>query len=216
MPLRSVRVIRAVHAVLTFLACVGFAAAAHAGGPAQLRAFVDGAQRGKATFRQVVAAKDGRRPQESSGTFSFARPGKFRWSYEKPVEQLIVGDGERVWVYDRDLNQVIVRRIDRALGSSPAALLAGDNALEKNFDIADAGKSDGLEYVDAKPKSPDSGFARVRIGFRDSLPRAMELEDMFGNVTTLTFGSFERNPALDAGEFRFAVPKGADVVGDPS
>jgi len=203
-----------VRAVLAIVPLLGFAATADAGGPEQLRAFLDGAKVGKATFRQVVAAKDGRRPQESSGTFAFARPGKFRWAYEKPVEQLIVGDGERVWVYDQDLNQVIVRKVDRALGSSPAALLAGDNALEKNFDIVDAGKSDGLDYVEAKPKSADTGFEHVRIGFRDNLPRAMELKDAFGNVTTLTFGGFERNPALDAGQFRFVVPKGADVVGD--
>jgi outer membrane lipoprotein carrier protein len=201
-------------AALAIASVLGFATAAQAGGPEQLRAFLDGARQGKAAFRQVVAAKNGRRPQESSGTFAFARPGKFRWSYEKPVEQLIVGDGERVWVYDRDLNQVIVRRMDQALGASPAALLAGNDALEKNFDITDAGNADGLEYVEARPKSSESGFERVRIGFRDNLPRAMELTDSFGNVTTLTFGSFERNPALDAAQFRFAVPKGADVVGD--
>ena len=186
----------------------------HATGPGQLRAFLDGSRHGNATFRQVVAAKDARRAQESSGTFAFARPGKFRWAYEKPFAQLIVGDGERVWVYDQDLNQVIVRKLDRALGASPAALLAGDNALEKNFDIVDAGSADGLEFVEAKPKSSDSGFERVRIGFKDNLPRAMELKDTFGNVTTLTFGSFDRNPRLDPGQFQFAVPKGADVVGD--
>jgi len=208
------RLPRRVRDVLVMVLLLGIAPAAGAAGTAQLRAFLDGAKVGKATFRQVVAAKDGGRPRESSGTFSFARPGKFRWSYEKPVAQLIVGDGERVWVYDQDLNQVIVRKIDLALGASPAALLAGDNALEKNFEVTDAGTIDGLEYVDAKPRSPDSGFENVRIGFRDNLPRAMELKDAFGHVTTLTFGTFERNPALDAAQFRFAVPNGADVVGD--
>ncbi len=91
------------------------------------------------TFRQVVAAKGQQGTRESTGTFSFQRPGKFRWVYETPYEQLIVGDGEKLWVYDRDLNQVIVRKLDRRLGSTPAALLAGDSALEKNFDLADAG-----------------------------------------------------------------------------
>jgi outer membrane lipoprotein carrier protein len=207
---RCRRILRALAiAALTFAA-----AAAHATGTEQLKAFLAGAKSGKATFRQVVAAKEGRRAQESSGTFAFARPGKFRWAYEKPFAQLIVGDGERVWVYDQDLNQVIVRRIDRALGASPAALLAGDNALERNFTIADAGNVDGVEFIEAKPKSADSGFQRVRIGFRDNLPRTMELADSFGNATTLHFGSFERNLAADAGQFRFDVPKGADVVGD--
>ena len=189
-------------------------AAVRADGLAQLKAFNETTNSGKTTFTQTVAAKGQAQPKESKGTFSFQRPGKFRWAYEKPFEQLIVGDGERLWVYDRDLNQVIVRKLDLALGSTPAALLAGDSALEQNFDLVDAGKGDGLEYVEAKPRSPDTGFERVRIGFADSLPRTMELKDAFGNVTTLTFGSLERNSAQDAGQFRFVPPKGADVVGE--
>jgi outer membrane lipoprotein carrier protein len=180
----------------------------------QLRAFVDGAKSGKATFRQVVAARGQRSVREAAGTFTFLRPGKFRWTYVQPYEQLIVGDGAKLWIYDRDLNQVIVRKLDAALGQSPAALLAGDNALERGFDLADDGKGDGLEFVVAKPKSAESGFERVRIGFRDNLPRAMELEDTFGNVTALTFTDFERNPALDRTQFTFVPPKGADVVGE--
>jgi outer membrane lipoprotein carrier protein len=185
-----------------------------AAGLDQLRAFLDGAKSGRTTFRQVVAAKGRGAPQESAGTFAFARPGRFRWSYEKPFEQLIVGDGEKLWIYDRDLNQVIVRTLDRALGTSPAALLAGSNALEANFALADAGSADGLDFVDAKPKAADTGFERVRIGFRENLPRTMELRDTFGNVTTLSFGAFERNPSVDPGLFRFVPPKGADVVGE--
>ncbi len=188
--------------------------AAHASAIEQLKAFVAGARSGRTTFKQVVTSKGPRGTNESSGTFAFQRPGKFRWVYEKPYEQLIVGDGEKLWIYDRDLNQVIVRKLDAALGSSPAALLAGDNALEKNFDLSDADAHDGLEWVDAKPKAADTGFERVRIGFKDNQPRAMELRDTFGNVTTLTFGTFERNPALDSAQFRFAPPKGADVVGE--
>ena len=199
---------------LVVLPVLFLAGIAHAGGQSQLRAFLDGAKLGNATFKQVVAAKEGRAAQESTGTFAFARPGKFRWAYQKPFAQLIVGDGARVWVYDQDLNQVIVRKLDRALGASPAALLAGDNQLERNFTLADAGSADGLEYVEATPKSAESGFERVRIGFRDNLPRAMELKDSFGNVTTLSFGSFERNPRLDPSQFQFTVPIGADIVGD--
>lgn len=186
----------------------------YASGLDQLKAFVQGTKSGRATFKQEVVGKASRDTKESTGTFTFQRPGKFRWAYEKPYEQLIVGDGGKLWIYDRDLNQVIVRKLDIALGASPAALLAGDNALEKNFDLTDAGKSDGLEIVDAKPKSADSGFERVRIGFRDNLPRSMELKDTFGNVTSLTFGTFERNAVLDAAQFRFVPPQGADVVGE--
>ena len=194
--------------------CLAVAAAGEAAGLDQLQAFLTGAKSGKATFRQVVAPKGRQAAQESAGTFTFQRPGRFRWVYEQPYEQLIVGDGSKLWIYDRDLNQVIVRTLDVALGGSPAALLAGDNALEKHFTLADAGRGDGLELVDARPKSAESGFERVRIGFRDNLPRRMELTDAFGNLTTLEFGSFERNPALDAAQFRFVPPKGADVVGE--
>ena len=189
-------------------------APAHASGVTQLNAFVDGAKTGRATFRQSVLAKGGREPQVSSGTFTFLRPGRFRWAYEKPFEQLIVGDGTKLWIYDRDLNQVITHTQDVSLGASPAALLAGDNALDRNFDVVDAGASDGLDFIEAKPRAPESGVERVRIGIRDNLPRTMELRDTFGNVTTLTFESFERNVKLDPAQFVFVPPKGADVVGD--
>jgi outer membrane lipoprotein carrier protein len=186
----------------------------HASGLEQLKTFVQGTKSGRATFKQEVAGKSSRGTQTSTGTFTFQRPGKFRWAYEKPYEQLIVGDGGKLWIYDRDLNQVIVRKLDVALGASPAALLAGDNALEKNFDLSEGGRSDELELIDAKPKAADSGFESVRIGFKDNLPRTMELKDTFGNVTSLTFGGFERNAVLDAAQFRFVPPKGADVVGE--
>ena len=167
----------------------------------------------KGTFKQSVASKTRPAPQNSTGTFAFLRPGKFRWTYDKPFEQLIVGDGTRVWVYDRDLNQVVVRKLDVALGATPAALLAGDNALEKNFDLTAGVSNDTLEFVEATPKTSESQFTRVRIGFRDNLPRRMELTDAFGQITTLDFASVERNPVLAATLFRFDVPSGADVVG---
>ena len=206
--MRGARALLAVAmAIVPALAC--------AGGIDELHAFLDGAKNGRATFTQTVVARSGRAPQLSSGTFAFARPGKFRWSYEKPYEQLVVGDGARVWVYDRDLNQVIVRELDAALGATPAALLAGDNALEKNFSLVDAGAADGLAWVEATPKSADSTFTKVRIGFRGELPRAMELVDAFGQTTRLAFDTFERNVAIPADQFRFAPPPGADVVQAP-
>ncbi len=197
-----------------FALAIAFASAAAAAGIDQLRAFVDGARTGKATFRQVVMAKSGRVPQASSGTFAFARPGKFRWSYDKPYAQLLVGDGDKLWIYDRDLNQVIIKKLDRALGATPASLLAGSNAFETNFVLIDGGNADGVEFVEAKPKSPDTGFDRIRIGFKENLPRTMELHDNFGQVTQLTFDTFERNPALDPALFRFSSPPGADVIGN--
>lgn len=183
-----------------------------AGGIDELHAFLDGAKNGRATFRQAVVSKNARGGQMSSGTFAFQRPGKFRWTYEKPWEQIVVGDGAKVWVYDKDLNQVIVRELDAALGATPAALLAGDNALEQNFTLVDGGSADGLAWVEATPKSPESTFTKVRIGFRNQLPRAMELTDAFGQSTRLDFERFERNVALAPDLFRFVPPQGADVV----
>jgi outer membrane lipoprotein carrier protein len=193
---------------------MALASAAAASGIDQLRAFVDGARTGKATFRQVVAGKSGRVPQASSGTFAFARPGKFRWSYDKPYAQLLVGDGDKLWIYDRDLNQVIIKKLDRALGATPASLLAGSNAFETNFVLIDGGNSDGIEFVEAEPKSADTGFDHIRIGFKENLPRTMELHDSFGQLTQLTFDTFERNPAIDPALFRFSPPPGADVIGN--
>jgi outer membrane lipoprotein carrier protein len=128
----------------------------------------------------------------------FSRPGKFRWTYDKPYYQLIVGDGERLWVYDRDLNQVSTKKLSAALGASPAALLAGDNALDKNFDLKEGGTADGIEWVDAQPKNQDAGFQFLRIGFVGEALRSMELTDSFGQVTTIAFEKFERNPQLPA------------------
>jgi outer membrane lipoprotein carrier protein len=198
-----------------WLACALFACASTALGSGldQLHAFLEGTQSAQGNFRQVVVNRDGRTTQTSSGTFAFLRPGKFRWTYDKPFDQLIVGDGEKVWVYDRDLNQVIVRPLDAALGATPAALLAGDNALEKNFTLVAGGAESGIEYVDATPKTNESQFKRIRLGFTDELPRRMLLTDAFGQTTELTFADVQRNPKLPPPTFTFTLPKGADVVG---
>jgi len=194
-------------------AFVLYAAASFASGLDQLHAFLEGTRSAQGAFTQVVVNREGRTTQTTAGTFAFARPGKFRWTYDKPFDQLIVGDGEKVWVYDRDLNQVIVRKLDAALGATPAALLAGDNALEKNFSLVAAGAENAIDYVDATPKTADSQFKRIRLGFVDNLPRRMVLTDAFGQTTELTFSDVRRNPDLPPDTFRFTPPKGADVVG---
>lgn len=204
-------VMRTLFAVLVML---GLAPAAQAGALDQLRAFLDGTRTGRANFVQVVEGKSARKATESRGTMAFERPGRFRWTYATPYEQLIVGDGTRLWVYDRELNQVTVRTLGDALGASPAALLAGDNALEKSFTLRDGGAVDGIEWVEATPKSADTSFRQVRIGFADGRLRAMVLADAFGQTTRLAFADVERNPKLDAALFRFTPPPGADVVGE--
>jgi outer membrane lipoprotein carrier protein len=200
---------------VALLASLAASSLAYAGGIDELHAFLSGAKNGRAAFKQTVVSRSGRAPQNSSGTFAFQRPGKFRWSYDKPFEQLVVGDGAKVWVYDKDLNQVIVRPLDAALGATPAALLAGDNALERNFTLVDGGNADGLAWVDATPKAAESTFTKVRIGFRAGLPHAMELTDAFGQTTRLAFDTFEKNVAVAADAFRFVPPAGADVVQAP-
>ena len=180
----------------------------------RFKAFAGGTQAARADFEQTVRDRAGKTLQQAKGRFVFQRPGKFRWVYDKPVDQLIVGDGERVWIHDRDLNQVTVRRLTRALGSTPAALLAGSAEVEKAFDLSEAGARDGLEWLEAKPKEREAGFDRVRMGFGENGIQAMELVDHFGQTTVLRFSKLVRNPKVDPSEFRFTPPQGADVLGE--
>jgi outer membrane lipoprotein carrier protein len=180
----------------------------------RFKTFLRDTQSARAEFEQKVYGREGKLTQESAGSFVFQRPGRFRWTYAKPVDQLIVGDGERVWIYDRDLNQVTVRRLSRALGSTPAALLAGASDVEKAFELRDAGSRDGLEWMEAKPKEREAGFELVRMGFGPQGVQAMELIDHFGHTTRLRFSNLQRNPKIDPAEFRFEPPPGADVLGE--
>jgi outer membrane lipoprotein carrier protein len=179
------------------------------------KSFVSGTQSARASFDQKVFDKGGRLTQEARGSFVFQRPGRFRWVYEKPADQVIVGDGERVWIYDRELNQVTVRKLSAALGSTPAALLSGSADVAKAFELSDAGSRDGLDWLQAVPRDRDAGFERMRIGFGPGgRLQAMELVDHFGQTTRLRFSALERNPKVDPAEFRFDPPKGADVLGE--
>jgi outer membrane lipoprotein carrier protein len=185
---------------------------ARAGSLDQLRAFLTQTTSARGEFTQRVSTRGGASQPASSGRFVFQRPGKFRWTYEKPYEQVIVADGTRLVLYDKDLNQVTVRKLGAALPSSPASILFGSNEFDKEFEVTDGGSRDGLEWVQAKPRAKDSTFERIEIGFRDGLPQAMRLADNFGQVTQLAFTKVERNPKLDAGAFAFTPPKGADVL----
>ncbi len=198
---------------ILFLLCL-FPGLASASGTEALKSFLGGTQSVKARFAQMVLDKNLKPLQQAQGVMQFSRPGKFRWDYVKPYEQTIVGDGARLWIYDKDLNQVTVRKLDRALGASPAALLAGSNDLERDFTLSDSGSKDGLDWLDAVPKSRDTAFERVRMGFGKSGLAAMELRDQFGQITVITFADIERNPPIAAEVFRFTPPKGADVISE--
>jgi outer membrane lipoprotein carrier protein len=189
-----------------------FASGVQAAALDQLKTFVTTVKSAKGEFvqRQVKTAPDGstRLAGTSNGTFSFARPGKFTWHYAKPYEQLLQADGQTLYIYDKDLNQVTERKLDNALGSSPAAILFGSNDLDKNFTLKEGAAKDGIEWLELTPKAKDTQFERFKGGNLEG----MELRDTFGNVTLLTFSGIQKNPALPAGQFRFDVPKGADVL----
>jgi outer membrane lipoprotein carrier protein len=180
----------------------------------RLRAFVHDTQTARARFTQSVTDKNGRLVQQTSGEFAIARPGKFRWSVDKPYQQLLVGDGERVWIYDPDLNQVVKRRNDQALGSTPAALLAGRDDVERAFDWRDLPAADGLDWLGATPKDKESAFSDIRLGFDAAGLAALDILDNFGQRTRIRLTGLERNPKLPPDLFRFTPPQGADVVGD--
>jgi len=199
---------------LALLMLVFLCGTAEAAALERFHSFLQTTQSVRADFDQKVRDRSGKLVQESKGSFVLLRPGRFRWTYAKPVDQLIVGDGQRVWIYDRDLNQVTVRRLSKALGSTPAALLAGSSDVENAFELAEAGQRDGLEWLEAKPRDREAGFERIRMGFDVAGVRAMELTDNFGQTTLLRFSNLARNPRVDPAEFRFQPPKGADVLGD--
>lgn len=168
----------------------------------------------RAHFAQIVLDSNMRMLQQATGTMQFSRPGKFRWEYDKPYEQIIVGDGARVWLYDKDLNQVTVRRFDRALGSSPAALLAGSNEIEKDYTLTGLSSRDGLDWLEAVPRTRDTAFERIKLGFGRSGLEAMELRDQFGQITVIKFSTIERNARLPPEAFRFTPPTGAAVISE--
>jgi len=187
---------------------------AHAGGVDRLKAFIAGAKTAEADFTQTVSDKNGRVSQQASGKMAFARPGKFRWDYSKPYEQVIVGDGVKLWLHDADLEQVTVKSLGDVIAGTPAALLAGDNAIEKYFVLKDAGTADGLEWLEATPKNKDTSFERIRMGFKGDTLVQMELFDFFGQRTTLKLSRMVRNPSIAPSRFTFTPPKGADIIGE--
>lgn len=177
-----------------------------------LKSFVADVKSGRADFTQTVTSPDGAKKKTSSGSFEFARPNRFRFGYTKPYEQLIVGDGQKVWLHDVDLNQVTVRPFDRALGATPAALLAG-GSLDKDFDLKALPDADGLQWAQALPKTKDGSFQSLKVGFASGNKlAAIEIVDAFGQRSRLDFKGFEPNAAVPAERLRFTPPAGVDVI----
>jgi outer membrane lipoprotein carrier protein len=188
--------------------CCGLA---HADAVDTLKEFVRDVKTGRAAFTQVVTSPDGAKKKNSSGSFEFSRPNRFRFAYLKPFEQLIVGDGQKVWIYDADLNQASSRKLTAALGSTPAALLAG-GSLEKDFELSALPAKDGLEWAQALPRSKDGAFQSMRVGFKGKELAAVEIIDSFGQRSLLQFSQFAANVNMPAEAFKFTPPPGADVI----
>jgi outer membrane lipoprotein carrier protein len=166
-------------------------------------------------FVQRLQSGDAGPVEESQGELTMLRPDRFRWDYRKPFEQQIVADGKRLWIYDPELEQVIVKPLDEALSSTPALLLSGQGSLEEQFIISELPARDsGLEWVRLEPKRDDAGFQSVQLGFDAQNLRRMELLDAFGQRTQIEFMNIQRNPKLDPKLFNFTPPPGVDVVGE--
>jgi outer membrane lipoprotein carrier protein len=202
--MNSFRVVAAA-AVLAAASTAAFADAAES-----LRSFVKDVKSGQSTFTQTVTSPDGAKKKVSSGSFSFARPNRFRFDYAKPYAQTIVSDGQKVWFHDPDLNQVTVRKVADALGSTPVALLTG-TSIEKTFDLKNQPDQGGLEWVMATPKESGGTIQWLKAGFKGKGLVAVEIADSFGQRSLLSFDKLATDVAVAPEAFRFAVPPGADV-----
>ena len=196
--------------LLLFAGVFAFAAA-RADSVDTLRDFIRDVKTGRAQFTQTVTSSDGAKKKVSSGSFEFARPNRFRFVYVKPFAQVIVADGQKVWIYDADLNQASSRKLGAALGSTPAALLAG-GSLDADFDLAALPARDGLDWVAATPKQKDAAFKSLQVGFKGKELAAVEIVDAFDQRSSLRFAQFAGGVEIPADDFRFKPPPGADIV----
>lgn len=204
---------------ITAILIAASAPLASADGLKSLETFLKGSQAGRADFTQTVTSppKEGQaaRSKTSSGSFEFQRPGRFKFIYKKPFEQTIVADGQTLWLYDADLNQVTQRPQAQALGTTPAALLASAadlQALRADFALENAPDQDGLQWVQASPKAKDGQLQSVRVGFAGEQLAALEILDSFGQRSVIRFAHLQTLPSLPAGTFQFKPPAGADVL----
>ena len=198
------------------LAAVG----AWADGHQDLEKFLREVSSGKSNFTQVVTSpkrstETVARSKTSTGTFEFLRPNRFRFEYTKPFEQTIVADGQTLWLFDVDLNQVTARGQKEVLGSTPAALIAAGTdikALSEAFELKPGAAKDGLEWLEAKPKDRNGQLQMVRVGFKQGQLSVLDIEDSLGQRSVLTFNNWQANAALKADNFKFQPPAGASVM----
>ena len=211
MPIRHSPIVKSLACVLL---CALAPAALAVDGAERLRAFLDQVDSLRAEFEQRVFDEAGEPLDAARGRVYIARPGRFRWDYTEPYHQEIVGDGEQVWLYDSELEQVTVRPLGDALGDTPVMLLSSDEPLEHSFEVRSVEGGDGYAWAELTPLGSEVSFTRIRLGFDGETLRVMELKDAFGQLTRLEFSAVERNPSLEPGLFTFTPPPGADVFRD--
>jgi outer membrane lipoprotein carrier protein len=204
---------------LLLLCCAQVALSANAGGDTaagrqKVEGFLQGLQSLQAHFKQTLSDRAGQVVEQASGELAIRRPDRFRWDYQQPNKQVIVADGTRIWLYDSDLEQVTVRKLDATLSATPAMLLSGQGNLQDNFTVVQSSEEAVIQWVRMEPKRDDTDFKWVRLGFDGATLKFMQLADKLGQITTLEFSQLQRNPAIDSSLFTFTVPAGADVIGD--
>lgn len=182
----------------------------HAGALDALQKFNQDVDGVSGQFSQVVKSK--KNTQTASGSFQILRPGLFKWEYKKPYQQVIVGDGKTIWLYDVDLAQVTKSSQNQTIGDSPAEILSNKATLNSSYALQEAGHSNGIDYVMAKPKKNNAGYQYIRIGFAGDTLATMQLKDGFGNETTIQFNNLNMHPNLSPSYFKFTPPKGVDVL----
>lgn len=180
----------------------------------KLRKFTNDLRSMKADFTQTLFDEKMRQVEIAKGTVLLLKPGKFRWDYAAPYEQHIIGDGEKLWLYDPELEQVTVKKMSEALGAAPIALLTSEQKLEDQFKIIELGNIDGRDMLqlEAKVKDTDYGFMLLALG--DEGLEVMELKDKLGQVTRIEFHNTKFNEKIDPAKFNFTPPKGVDVIGE--
>jgi outer membrane lipoprotein carrier protein len=210
-----------VHRIVTFALLGGLlsllsAAGACASPTTEVEKYLGGLATWSADFTQTIDDGHGKVMRSAAGRLYLQKPGKFRWDYSQPSEQLILADGKQIWFYDKDLQQANVRDMDASLANTPAVLLSGSGSLSSQFDVTSLPPSDGLEWYQLVPKHSDTDFQLVRIGFRHGDLASMFLADKLNQITQLTFSKPSRNAKFAADLFTFVPPAGVDVIGRAS
>lgn len=196
------------------LAAVVMPWAAHAASDAQsqLQAFAAHVSSATGTFSQTTAGTDGRVQPAQTGTFAFSRPGKFRWSVQKPYAQLVISNGTQIYQYDPDLQQLTVREAGQAIGASPAAVLFGSQPLDQVFNVSPLPDHDGLQWLRLKPRQANAGFAQLDIGMKGDMPAQIDLVDTFGGHTRIVLSGMQVDAKLPPSTYQFTPPQGTVVV----